>query len=147
MHVHTVEDKKTFPFDVLQNGTVCIVVRCVLRNGIKTLQKRYALKTVVERLKNGYGTLLWNNLLARCVRGCGYMHSWSWQRDRDVITGTNVRTPGSGRPSKITAEVKALVERQMRHDDETTAAQLHVLLVRSGFKNSITVPNISGLDF
>ena len=83
----TVEDKKTFPFDVLQNGTVCIVVRCVLRNGIKTLQKRYALKTVVERLKNGYGTvvlLLWNNLLARCVRGCGYMHSWSWQRDRDV---------------------------------------------------------------
>ena len=85
--VSTVEDKKTFPFDVLQNGTVCIVVRCVLRNGIKTLQKRYALKTVVERLKNGYGTvvlLLWNNLLARCVRGCGYMHSWSWQRDRDV---------------------------------------------------------------
>ena len=83
----TVEDKKTFPFDVLQNGTVCIVVRCVLRNGIKTLQKRYALKTVVERLKNGYGTvvlLLWNNLLARCVRGRGYMHSWSWQRDRDV---------------------------------------------------------------
>ena len=59
------------------------------------------------------------------------------------ITGTIVRTPGSGRPSKITAEVKALVERQMRHDDETTAAQLHVLLVR----NSITVPNISGLDF
>ena len=85
--IATVEDKKTFPFDVLQNGTVCIVVRCVLRNGIKTLQKRYALKTVVERLKNGYGTvvlLLWNNLLARCVRGCGYMHSWSWQRDRDV---------------------------------------------------------------
>ena len=83
----TVEDKKTFPFDVLQNGTVCIVVHCVLRNGIKTLQKRYALKTVVERLKNGYGTvvlLLWKNLLARCVRGCGYMHSWSWQRDRDV---------------------------------------------------------------
>ena len=43
-----------------------------------------------------------------------------------------MRTPESGRPSKITAEVKALVERQMRHDDETTAAQLHVLLVRSG---------------
>ena len=85
--LHTVEDKKTFPFDVLQNGTICIVVRCVLRNGIKTLQKRYALKTVVERLKTGYGTvvlLLWNNLLTRCVRGCGYMHPWSWQRDRDV---------------------------------------------------------------
>ena len=112
----------------------------------------------MERLKTGYGTvvlLLWNNLLARCVRGCGYMHSWIELAERSrckyKITGTIVRTPGSGRPSKITAEVKALVERQMRHDDETTAAQLHVLLVRSGFamdfKNSITVPNISGLDF
>ena len=90
----TVEDKKTFPFDVLQNGTVCIVVRCILRNGIKTLQKQYALKTVLERLKTGFGTvvlLLWNDLLVRCVRGCGYTHSyaqcistWSWQRDRDV---------------------------------------------------------------
>ena len=107
----------------------------------------------MERLKTGYGTvvlLLWNNL-----------RSWVWlhalvelaerSRCKYKITGTIVRTPGSGRPSKITAEVKALVERQMRHDDETTAAQLHVLLVRSGFamdfKNSITVPNISGLDF
>ena len=77
----TVEDKKTFPFDVLQNSTVCIVVRCVLRNGVKTLQKRYAFKTVVERLKNGYGTvvlLLWNNFsrvafvgVATCTRGVG----------------------------------------------------------------------------
>ena len=100
LYAYTVEDKKTFPFDVLQNGTVCIVVRCVLRNGIKTLQKQYALKTVVERLKTiverlktGYGTVvlqLWNDLLPRCVRGCGYMHSyaqyistWSWQRDRE----------------------------------------------------------------
>ena len=62
--------------------------------------------------------------VATCTHGVG----------REIeITGTIVRTPGSGRPSKITAEVKALVERQMRHDDETTAAQLHVLLVRSGF--------------
>ena len=160
----TVEDKKTFPFHVLQNGTVCIVVRCVLRNGIKTLQKRYALKTVVERLKNGYGTVkkrLWNGCTTVVEQFTRALRSWVWlhalvelaERSRCMykITGTIVRTPGSGRPSKITAEVKALVERQMRHDDETTAAQLHVLLVRPGFamdfKNSITVPNISGLDF
>ena len=158
----TVEDKKTFPFDVLQNGTVCIVVRCVLRNGIKTLQKRYALKTVVERLKNGCGTVkkrLWNGCTTVVEQFTRALRSWVWlhalvelaerSRCKYKITGTIVRTPGSGRPSKITAEVKALVERQMRHDDETTAAQLHVLLVRSGFamdfKNSITVPNISGL--
>lgn len=47
-------------------------------------------------------------------------------------TGTIARSPGSGRPSSITADVKALVEQQMRHDDETTAAQLHALLVREG---------------
>ena len=71
------------------------------------------------------------------------LRSWAWlhalvelaerSRCKYKITGTIVRRPQSGRPSKITAEVQALVERQMRHDDETTAAQLHVLLVRSGF--------------
>ena len=72
--VHTVEDKKTFPFDVLQNGTVCIVVRCVLRNGIKTLQKRYALKTVVERLYYCCGTIYSRVAfvgVATCTRGVG----------------------------------------------------------------------------
>ena len=33
---------------------------------------------------------------------------------------------------KITAAVKALVERQMRDNDETTAVQLHALLLRHG---------------
>ena len=42
------------------------------------------------------------------------------------------RRPGSGRPTKMTAAVKALVERQMRGDDETTAVQLHTLLSRHG---------------
>ena len=31
------------------------------------------------------------------------------------------RRPGSGRPTKMTAAVKAFVERQMRDNDETTA--------------------------
>ena len=84
----TVEDKKTFPFDVLQNGTVSIVVRCVLRNGIKTLQKRYALKTVVERLKtvverlkNGCGTVkkrLWNGCTTVVERFTRALRSWVW---------------------------------------------------------------------
>ena len=38
--------------------------------------------------------------------------------------------PGSGRPPKITGAVKALVERQMWDDDETTVFQLHALLLR-----------------
>ena len=42
------------------------------------------------------------------------------------------RRPGSGRPTKMTAPVKALVEQRMRDDDETTAVQLHALLLRHG---------------
>ena len=39
-------------------------------------------------------------------------------------TGTILRHPGSGRWSKITQEVKELMEAQMRLDDETT--ELHI---------------------
>ena len=38
------------------------------------------------------------------------------------------KRPGCGRPTKMAPAVKALVERQMREDDETTAIQLHALL-------------------
>ena len=42
------------------------------------------------------------------------------------------RRPGCGRSMKMTPAVKALVELQMREDDETTAIQLHALLLRNG---------------
>ena len=48
--------------------------------------------------------------------------------DRYQETGTIKRKEGSGRPSKVTSEVKQLVEQQMRLDDETTAIQLFFLL-------------------
>ena len=48
-------------------------------------------------------------------------------------TGSIARRQGSGRPTMITAEVKRVVEQKMREDDETTAVQLHALLVRNGF--------------
>ena len=43
------------------------------------------------------------------------------------------RKEGSGRPTKITAEVKRFVEVQMQDDDETTAYQLHKILTENGF--------------
>ena len=43
------------------------------------------------------------------------------------------RKSGLGRPSKITAEMKEIVEAKMREDDETTTYQLHSLLVMHGF--------------
>ena len=52
-------------------------------------------------------------------------------------TGSVGRKTGSGRPSKITAEVKKVVEDQMRLDDETTAYQLHQLLTRRGYNISL----------
>ena len=39
-------------------------------------------------------------------------------------TGMIARQPGSRQPSKITAEIKRVMEEQMRLDDETTAHQL-----------------------
>ena len=38
------------------------------------------------------------------------------------------RMPGSGRPSKVTVEVKDIVEAKMQEDDETTAVQLKCYL-------------------
>ena len=43
------------------------------------------------------------------------------------------RRAGSGRPSKVTGEIKQLVEQQMRIDDETTAYQLHRMLTDRGY--------------
>ena len=48
-------------------------------------------------------------------------------------TESIARRIGSGRPSKITAEIKQLVEEQMRINDETIAYQLHRLLTEKGY--------------
>lgn len=52
-------------------------------------------------------------------------------------TGSISRRVGSGRPSKVTAEIKQIVEDQMRKDDETTAYQLHHLLSEKGYSISL----------
>ena len=58
-----------------------------------------------------------------------------------IFVGTRnhsiARKPGSGRLSKVTAEIKALFEQQMHIDDETTAHQLHQLLQSRGYKISL----------
>ena len=43
----------------------------------------------------------------------------------------------TGRPSKVTEEIKQIVEEQMRLDDETTAHQLHRILTSKGYNLSI----------
>lgn len=47
------------------------------------------------------------------------------------------RNEGSSRPSKITKEIKEIVERKMKEDDETTAWQIHKLLTDKGYGLSI----------
>ena len=44
-------------------------------------------------------------------------------------TGTIARQEGSGRKSLLTRQVRKIVEEQMLKDDETTASQLHRLLL------------------
>ena len=48
-------------------------------------------------------------------------------------TGTIAGKPRSGRLFKITSKIKAIVDEQMRTDDETTAVQLHALLKSKGY--------------
>ena len=48
-------------------------------------------------------------------------------------TSTIARRPGSGQPSKVTEEIKRIVEEQMQKDDKTMAYQLHQLLVSKGY--------------
>ena len=55
-------------------------------------------------------------------------------------TGSIVRSVGSGRPSKVTAEIKQIIEEQMRKDDETTAYQLRRLLSEKGYSISLRTP-------
>ena len=54
------------------------------------------------------------------------------------LTGTIDKRRGSGRPSKASEEVRKIVEEQMRNDDETTAIQLHRLLVTKGHGISLS---------
>ena len=61
-------------------------------------------------------------------------------------SGTIHRLPGSGRISKITEEIKAIVEEQMREDDETTAIQLHKLLNDKGYVLSLAALFFVALD-
>ena len=56
--------------------------------------------------------------------------------DRYRKTGSITRRPGSSPPFKITSEIRAIVESQMRLDDETTAIQLHKLLEDKGYSLS-----------
>ena len=53
------------------------------------------------------------------------------------FNGSLSRRAGSGRPSKVTAEIREIVEEQMQRDDETTAHQLHRLLRQRGHNISI----------
>ena len=48
---------------------------------------------------------------------------------RVKATGSITRQAGNGRPTKLTREVKEIVEEAMRNDDESTAVQLHAILI------------------
>lgn len=62
-----------------------------------------------------------------------------WKFLRNYAKTQNLaRKEGSGRPSKVTPEVKAIVEHHMKVDDEMTAYQLHKVLTDYGHAMSIS---------
>lgn len=52
--------------------------------------------------------------------------------------GSIARTPGTGRSTKITQQVKDIIEEQMQTDDETTAVELKRKLDAGGIKLSLS---------
>ena len=62
-------------------------------------------------------------------------------------TGSIDMRTGSGRPSKITAEVKQIVEEQMQTDDERFAHQLHQLLRSCGYNTILGCRTALGWTF
>ncbi len=56
-----------------------------------------------------------------------------YRRSKSIL-----RKSGSGRKTKITSEVKCIVEAKMQSDDETTATQLQQVLQMSGISISLT---------
>uniref|UniRef100_A0A1X7VW02 Tc1-like transposase DDE domain-containing protein n=1 Tax=Amphimedon queenslandica TaxID=400682 RepID=A0A1X7VW02_AMPQE len=56
---------------------------------------------------------------------------------RVAESGSMLWQAGSGRSSKITAEIRKSMDDQMELDDETTAHQLHSLLVQKGYNISL----------
>ena len=64
-----------------------------------------------------------------CTRKC--VHAFLKHYE---LSNTIERKPGSGGPSKITREVKEIVQHQMCLDDETTAHQLYRVLQNHGYR-------------
>ena len=75
--------------------------------------------------------LLWEENLT-CSRVGVYKLQKNYKETRSIR-----RKGGSGRWSKITVEIKKLVEERMRSDDETTAYQLHRMLTEKGYSISL----------
>lgn len=98
-----------------------------------TYKKQWILYVLVlPRLQASYDQEgAWQGNL-KCSRVGIYKFLKSYNAIRSIC-----RRIGSGRPSKITAEIKQLVEQQMRIDDETTAYQLHRMLTEKGYSISL----------
>jgi len=86
--------------------------------------------------KGGYKPTAIAEKLAREGIKVSRVGVWKFIR-RYEKNGTIQRVPGSGRRSKVTAEVLRIVDRQMAEDDETTAVQLQRLLAGKGHKLSL----------
>ena len=65
------------------------------------------------------------NILVSRVAVCKFLQKYK-------ETGTIGRQEGGGRKTVITQNVKLIVEQQMVNDDETTAFQIHKLLIQEG---------------
>ena len=96
----------------------------------------YAKVQILMLYSNGYRAPKIKKLLKEEGIRISCVSIWKFT-SRYEKTGCVARKEGSGRPAKISPEIMALVEEQMRANDETTAFQLHKMLNEGGIDVSI----------
>lgn len=96
----------------------------------------YAKKRILIHRSNGHKAPTIHRLMKEEGISISIVGIWKFL-DRYSRTRSIARQEGSGRPTKITPDVRLLVEQQMLTDDETTAYQLHQMLTRKGIQISI----------
>ena len=96
----------------------------------------YAKMRILMLYSNGYRAPKIEKLLKEEGIRISRVSIWKFI-SRYKKTGCVARMEGSGRPAKISPEVMALVEEQMRANDKTTAFQLHKMLNERGIDVSI----------
>lgn len=113
------------------NKKQCYSKQCVLYAKVKMVLSTYAKQRIISLHEQGLKSPTIAKLLKQEGVSVSRIGVYKFLKTYK-LTKTIRRREGSGRPSKITAEIQKLVNERMEADDETTATQLQHMLIQNG---------------